>query len=348
MFIYLPYQHQKNRVYKCKVNNREDIDSLREWVILQNPTSNNSTHWWYSELPSDISLLYSKIARNQNIMDMFRKNTKCNIDIINEMNEIYVTAPRKDSCHTSDNIFYTKHIDGPYFLFPFVSCYRVILGLDDNSNVITCFTMIPDHTTVAKGDAVAFDYHREPHYIYDNRDVRDVRDVRVILKIHYCIYPWWAYYFGRLLRELSIQYNRNSRNIFIFTLNTDNKNEKYKKYLTYSMIISTRIFNDIEYYIGYNNISFSCLIYYIGYMTHYNVFLISCLAIHYMRKTTIVPENCKNIALRRDIRFYYVIFSLKIYYIFYNYFLFLQNSYFTNSLLAIYIINDFKYLYELA
>ena len=355
MFIYLPYKHQKNRVYKCKVSNYMDIDRLRDWVISQNPAKDNSSHWWYSELPADISLLYSKIARNQNILDMLVKNTKCNVDIINDMNEIYVSAPQKDSHTTSDKIFYTKHIDGPYYLFPFASCYRVILGLDDNSKVITCFNMIPEDTTVAKGDAVAFDFHRECHYIY-NKSARAAHTAhtagtagaieghRVVLKIHYCVYPWWAYYFGKTLSRLSIHYNRNFRNLFLYTLDAD---EKYKKYLAYFMILSTQIFHNIECYIGYNNISFACFLYYIGYMTHYNVFLLGCLAIHYLRKTTLAPENCKHIALKRDIRFYYVIYSLQIYYIYYCYLLFLPNSYYTNSLLTIYILNDMKYLYDL-
>lgn len=349
MFIYLPYKHQKNRVYKCKVTNYIDMDKLRDWVISQNPVNDNSSHWWYSELPVDISLLYSKIARNQNIIDMFSKNTNCNIDIINDMNEIYVSAPQKNSQATSDKIFYTKHIDGPYYLFPFASCYRIILGLDNNSNVITRFNMIPEDTTVAKGDVVAFDFHRECHYIYNkneqNSENSDTQDkYRVVLKIHYCIYPWWAYYFGKVLSRLSIHYNRNFRNLFLYTLNADNK---YKKYLAYSMILSTQIFHNIEYYIGYNNISFAGLLYYIGYMTHYNMFLLGCLAIHYLRKSTCVPENCQHIALKRDIRFYYVIYSLQIYYIYYSYLLFFTNSYITNSFLIIYIINDMKYLYDI-
>lgn len=350
MFIYLPYKHQKNRVYKCKVSNYIDIDRLRNWVISQNPIKDNSSHWWYSELPGDISLLYSKIARNQNIIDMLVKNTQCNVDIINDMNEIYVSAPQKDSHTTSDKIFYTKHIDGPYYLFPFASCYRVILGLDNNSNVITCFNMIPEDITVAKGDAVAFDFHRECHYIYNKTSnaidkAANMNDgYRVVLKIHYCIYPWWAYYFGKTLSRLSINYNRNFRNLFLYTLNAE---DKYKKYLAYSMILTTQIFHNIEYYIGYNNISFAFFLYCIGYMTHYNVFLLSCLAIHYLRKTTLAPENCKHIALKRDIRFYYVIYSLQIYYIYYCYLLFKPNTYYTNSFLLIYIINDMKYLYDL-
>jgi hypothetical protein len=348
MFVYLPYKHQKKRVYKCKISNYIDIDILRNWVISQNPANDNSSHWWYSELPADISLLYSKIARNQNIIDMFVKNTNYNIDIINDMNEIYVSPPYIHHNNTSDKIFYTSHIDGPYYLFPFASCYRVIVGLDDNSNVITCFNMIPQDTIVAKGDVVAFDFHREPHYIYNKTGTdSSFKNHRVILKIHYCVYPWWAYYFGKVLSTLSIHYNRNFRNLFLFTLNSENTDNKYKKHIAYLMILSTQIFHDIEYYIGYNNISFVCFIYYIGYITHYNVFLLGCLAIHYMRKTTLIPENCKHIALKRDIRFYYVIYSLQIYYVYYYYLLFLPNSYFTNSLFALYIFNSLKYLYYL-
>ena len=348
MLFYFPYKHQKNRVYKCKISDNTEIDELRKWVMSQNPDDNNSSHWWYSELPADISLLYYKIASDKNIITMFAKNTNNSIDIINDMNEIYVTAPQKvissDVSNTSDKIFYTRHIDGPYFLFPFASCYRIILGLDDNSDVVTCFNMIPQDTIVKKGDAVAFDYHREPHYIYNkNKDSKNGH--RVILKIHYCIYPRWAYYFGKVLSGLSIQYNKNFRNLFLFTLKTE---EKYKNYIAYLMILSTQIFHDIEYYIGYNNISFASMMYYVGYLTHYNIFLLGCLLIHYVRKTTYVPENCKNIALKRDIIFYYAIYSLQIYYIYYTYFLFSQNSYYTKSLLFIYILNDMKYLYELA
>lgn len=348
MFVYFPYKHQKNRVYKCRINDYTEIDILRNWVISQNPDNNSSSHWWYNELPADISLLYSKIASNKNIITMFADNmNNMNIDIINDMNEIYVTAPQAVNLNnvnnTSDKIFYTRHIDGPYFLFPFASCYRIILGLDDNSNVVTCFNMIPQDTIVKKGDVVAFDYHREPHYIYNkNKDIKN--NPRVILKIHYCIYPRWAYYFGKILSRLSIQYNRGFRNLFLFTLKAE---DKYKNYIAFLMILSTQIFHDIEYYLGYNNIAFASIMYYIGYINHYNIFLLGCLLIHYVRKTAHVPENCKHIALKRDIRFYYTIYSLQIYYIYYTYLIFLQNSYYTNALLFIYVINDLKYLYEL-
>ena len=187
MLIYFPWIHQKNRVYSTKLHETDDINKLREWVISQNPSKDKSTHIWYNKLPTDISMLYLKLATSDKIINMFKNNLSKyhNIDILNDMNEIYVTAPSstKDE-NTSDTIFYTKHIDGPYYLFPFASCYRLIIGLDDNSNVVTCFNMIPENKIVKKYDVVAFDFHRECHYIYNQNN--ENKDLRVIMK--YIIY----------------------------------------------------------------------------------------------------------------------------------------------------------------
>lgn len=52
------------------------------------------------------------------------------------MNEVYVTGPsRKSEGANSDNIFYTRHVDGPWGLIPFVSVYRCIVGMDKNMMV---------------------------------------------------------------------------------------------------------------------------------------------------------------------------------------------------------------------
>lgn len=52
------------------------------------------------------------------------------------MNEVYVTGPpRFDQDVNSDQVFYTKHVDGPYTLIPFVSVFRCIVGMDKNKLV---------------------------------------------------------------------------------------------------------------------------------------------------------------------------------------------------------------------
>ena len=338
MLIYFPWIHQKNRVYSTKLNETDDINKLREWVISQNPSKDKSTHIWYNKLPTDISMLFLKLATSDKIINMFKNNLSkdYNIDILNDMNEIYVTAPSstKDE-NTSDTIFYTKHIDGPYYLFPFASCYRLIIGLDDNSNVVTCFNMIPENKIVKNCDVVAFDFHRECHYIYNENN--ENKDLRVIMKVHYCVYPYWAYYFGKVLGILSIYYNKAFRNLFLFTLTTNNF---YKKSLATLMVKITQTVHDIEYYIGYNNISYLFILYFISSITNIYIFLFGTSFVHYFRKIDSIKNECDNLVLKRDIRFYYTVYSLQLYYIYYK-------NITTNALMLTYLMNLLLYVFKI-
>lgn len=341
MLIYFPWIHQKKRVYSTKLYETDDIDKLREWVISQNPSKDRSTHIWYNKLPTDISMLFLKLATSDKIINMFKNNLSKdhNIDILNDMNEIYVTAPSstKDE-NTSDTIFYTKHIDGPYYLFPFASCYRLIIGLDDNSNVVTCFNMIPENKIVKKCDVVAFDFHRECHYIYnENNENNENKDLRVIMKVHYCVYPYWAYYFGKVLGILSIYYNKAFRNLFLFTLTTNNF---YKKSLATLMVKITQTVHDIEYYIGYNNISYLFILYIISSITNIYIFLFGTSFVHYFRKIDSIKNACDNLVLKRDIRFYYTVYSLQLYYIYYK-------NITTNALMLTHLMNLLLYILKI-
>lgn len=338
MLIYFPWIHQKNKVYSTKLHETEDIDKLREWVISQNPSKDKSTHIWYNKLPTDISILFLKLATSDKIINMFKNNLSKshNFDILNDMNEIYVTAPSstKDE-NTSDTIFYTKHIDGPYYLFPFASCYRLIIGLDDNSNVVTCFNMIPENKIIKKCDVVAFDFHRECHYIYNENNVN--KDLRVIMKVHYCVYPYWAYYFGKVLGILSIYYNKAFRNLFLFTLTTNNF---YKKSLATLMVKITQTVHDIEYYIGYNNLSYLFILYFISSITNIYIFLFGTTFVHYFRKIDSIKNECDNLVLKRDIRFYYTVYLLQLYYIYYK-------NITTNSLMLTHLMNLLLYVFKI-
>ena len=314
MLAYLPWNNKKNSVYKSKIEDHEEINKLRKWAINQNPSNNKSTHWWYKNLPTDVCMTFYKIALNENIVKMFRANygDDYNIDILNDMNELYVTAPSQtQNNNTSDQIFYTPHIDGPFYLFPFASCYRTIIGLDDNSNVTTCFNMIPYKIALKKGDVVSFDFHRECHYIYNNLDSVN-NDLRVVMKVHYCIYPKWAYYFGRTLGLMSIYYNKLFRNLFLFTII---KNNNFKKYLSSSMILITKIVHDIEFYIGYNNISYIFMLYILSLYTNSHVFLFGSSYIHYLIR---INSEANDIVINRDHRFYYTIYLYNLYNIYYK------------------------------
>jgi len=308
MLTYLPWKHQKNRVYSCNISDSlelNDIHTIREWVISQFPTKETSTHWWYNELPVNISDSFSNITKCDIITNMFKSETgdNYNIDILNEMNEIYISAPTNEYNlnETSDNIFYTRHIDGPFYYIPFASCYRLIIGLDDNREISTNFNLIPEVHTLKKGDVVAFDFHRECHYITKNVLEPINEDFRVVLKIHYCIYPRWAFYIGKLLGLLTILYNKNFRNLFLYTITT---NTVYDKIVVKSMILTTKIVHDIEFYIGYNNISYLCLLTLLSLKTNYYIFLFGSSFIHYFRMIDSISNNCYNLVLKRDYRLY--------------------------------------------
>ena len=315
MLYYFPWQNQQYKIYKCKIAEHSDIDKIREWAVSHSYA--RSTRWNYSMLPADISLLYYTIATNKNKIKMFQDNLGKNyyIDIINDMSEICIMAP----CANSDKCS-TRSIDGPFYLFPFASCYCIILGLDDNCNTVTRFTMMPRRdNTLKKGDVLAYDYNREGHYVYNKHS-----NLQVVLKIHYCVYPRSAYYFGKALGLLSTYYNNAS------------------------IRLNAKIIHDIEYYIGFNNISFLLLLFYISKITHYNIFLFGCSAIYYLRKINKVPDNCNIVVLKRDLGFYYIVYSLQIYYIYVkNLFTSLYISYFTSIIFFTFLYYDMKYLHTI-
>ena len=330
MFLYLPWKFQNSRVLNCKLNN--DIYSLnliRDWVIKQAPPINTSTHWWCKDLPPNINELFCDISKNNKIIEMFKTSfgNDCIVDILDDMNDIYVSPPLNNNKNfkknASDNIFYTRHIDGPFFYIPFASCYRVIVGLDDNRDTMTVFNIIPETYIIKTGDVVGFDFNRECHYITPIIRYNDINDTiynkkyRVILKIHYCVYPKWAFVFGFILSKLSIMYNKLFRDLFLFTLKPQNK---YIKCLAKSMIITTKVYHDIEYYIGNNNIQYILLLYFISSKTNYYVLLLSSSFIHYLRwiDTSVNNIDINNI-FRRDYYFYKFIYMLQFIHMYLSY-----------------------------
>jgi hypothetical protein len=328
MFLYFPWKFQNSRVLNCKLNN--DIyllNLIRDWVIKQEPSINTPSHWWFKDLPPNIYNLFYDISKNTKIIEMFKKSfgKQCIIDILDDMNEIYVSP----SLNNNDNLqkiasnnIYTRHIDGPFFYIPFASCYRVNVGLDDNRDIMTVFNIIPETYIIKTGDVIGFDFNRECHYItpiirYSNNNINDIKKYSVILKIHYCVYPRWAFVFGFILSKLSIMYNKLFRPPFLFTLYPQNK---YIKKLGKNMIIIAKIYHDIEYYIGNNNIQYLLLLYYIASKTNYYVLLLSSSFIHYLRWIDTSNNNTDiNNIFRRDYYFYKFIYMLQFIHMYLSY-----------------------------
>ena len=336
--LYFPWKFQKSRVVNCKLGTANNtLSSIREWVIEQTPSFKTSTHWWYKDLPPNIKESFNDIAKDKKIIDMFKKTLGANhqVNVIHQMNEIYVSPPSNNNKgfvkNASDNIFYTRHIDGPLFYVPFASCYRVIVGLDDNRDIMTVFNMAQETYMIKTGDVIGFDFHRECHYIspviWNNEDTSAIleRKYRVILKIHYCIYPSWAIVFGIILSNLSILYNKLFRDLFLFTLIPQSK---YTRYLAKCMVISTQTYHDIEFYVGYNNIHYLLLLSYVSSNLHSNVFLFGSSFVHYLRwiDTEKYGNECNNI-FRRDYYFYKFLYMLQFYHMYFSYYVDSPNIY---------------------
>jgi hypothetical protein len=325
--LYLPWKFQKSRVLNCKL--RKDhylLNSIREWVILQEPSTTTSSHWWYKDLPEDIKEMFYNTTKDKKIIEMFKRSfAGYRIDILHQMNEICVSPPKDFEKNASDNIFYTRHIDGLFFYIPFASCYRVIIGLDDNRDIMTIFNLTHETYIIKTGDVVGFDFHRECHYISPiiwNEGIAALaatqeKRYRVILKIHYCVYPYWAIVFGFILGKLTILYNKLFRDLFILTIRPRNK---YTRYLAKLMVISTQAYHDIEFYIGYNNIQYLAILYYISSNLHANLFLFGSSFVHYLRwiDTQNYSSEVNNI-FRRDYYFFKFLYMLQYFYMYFSY-----------------------------
>lgn len=282
-YIYLPFQNRRPRVlsYKLTMGDIEHIDDIRKWVIRQCPSKFTSSHWWYNKLPADVKEHFRNISESCTIMSMFqnRFGNDIGIDCLHDMNEIYVSPPceKKD---TSDLVFFTRHIDGPYYYMPFASCYRLIIGMDNNKEIKTVFDMVPYDKTVGRGDVIAFDFHRECHHIEKIPDESN-DDFRVVLKVHYCIYPKCMRIFGTILGRLSIHYNKQFRSLFLYTITPETV---LQKITARNVVFFTKLYYTLEAYIGYNNILyllFTSLLSY--YASNYYIFVIATSYIHYMR-----------------------------------------------------------------
>uniref|UniRef100_A0A7S0Z2X0 phosphatidyl-N-methylethanolamine N-methyltransferase n=1 Tax=Hemiselmis tepida TaxID=464990 RepID=A0A7S0Z2X0_9CRYP len=308
-----PWQFQRSRVLMCKLTSREDVanlDLIRSWTMRQGPSKTTSSHWWHTApspqtppsqvLPAEQRKAFDQIAKCKTITDMFHSAfaSSWTLDVLNGMNEVYVSSPTTVK-KTSDEVFYTKHIDGPYYYVPFASCFRMIIGMDANEEITTVFDMVPTEQAAQKGDVLAFDFHRECHYIRKNEG-KSNSDFRIVLKVHYCVYPKWALPFGLLLGWLSTRYNKAFRALFLFTINPKTPFEHFS---AWNVVFWTKVVYAAEAYFGYNNALYISLLALLGWRFNYLIFLVGTSFVHYLRyiNTYYHRDNVAYTVFKRDV-----------------------------------------------
>lgn len=255
----------------CRIVNGRVTEDTESWSsqlcswILEHNTNNedidkpkSSRHWWYTELPATIQIMFDKCTNSSHIQKCMRERvfdeTSYSIVPIREMDELYVTGPPRAAKSHSDRVFFIPHIDGPFSWFPYASVYRCMVSLNQNDNITTEFLMAEKNYTLTNGEFVAFDFNREIHMIREKESYTPTaaaKPPRICAKVHYCIFPkgWEAY--GLWCAQWNIWYNKRFRELFLHTINPITLQEWAA---SLQVVYSTYVFVYSDMWIGHRNI----------------------------------------------------------------------------------------------
>ncbi len=288
---------------------RADMGTIMKWVRDRCPALSQSTHWWQSDLSEDAGDAFQRLACDGQLIAMLKSfhGRGYRIDPVFEMNEIYVTGPVKET--SSDKVFYMGHVDGPWAVFPAARLYRCMLALNENREVTTWFSMShPDgHADegyrLQNGDAVAFDFNRELHYITRIASA-ETTEPRVNLKLHFVAYPTAVPLYGKWLRWLTATYDIRARQLFLQTINPDGM---WAKLRTYWVLGWTGVFEWVVRRIGWTNLAYVAAVLLAAVVTRQWVWFLAATGfVHYAiyLGTMDEPDRVSFGTFRRDAMFF--------------------------------------------
>ncbi|KAI8916245.1 hypothetical protein EDD86DRAFT_198110 [Gorgonomyces haynaldii] len=273
-----------DRMVKVKLDsdqNKKDMQIIRDWLDEQVLPKDVTTHYWFAKLPKEINDAFARLAHDEKVLGGFNDffpNPQYETIVWASMNEIYV-ATTDTTKATSDNVFYSNHLDGPWMCYPFASVYRAILALNPNDHIRTVFTAHPTSKILTDGDLWAFDFNREVHRI---EKVKEASNQRYTLKLHYLVYPKALPFYGKILGYMTSIYDTIARLAFLKTLQPQGPLD----YMLWLVIMTaTRIFYGVIRAAGNSGaMSFVVASAVIMYFTKTDLplFLISSSFIHYM------------------------------------------------------------------
>ena len=202
-------------ISKLEKNNSE-LKNIEDWVVEKLPIVRPKTsyHWWVEDTDSQIKYLIKSLLYSEAII----QNIGTNVIPVESMNEVYVSSKKNGDNTTSDTVFTTEHIDGPFWFLKGVSLFRVILAINDSDMYTTKITQKKMSITLSKGDLIGFDFNRSSHLIEKNVNSVTTND-RIVLKLHYLKYSketWTMYIYFAIM--CNILYDRIARQLFLYTL----------------------------------------------------------------------------------------------------------------------------------
>jgi|TARA_B110000093_G_scaffold183404_1_gene234418 hypothetical protein len=259
----LEHNHIKSEALSEKDKTTSNfLKQIKDWGLKGSTDYSKSTHIWYSDLPPILKSVFDIVKNDDTVISLFRnlfKVTEYDYINLDGMNEIYVTGEDRLKEHTnSDQVFFISHTDGPFCFIPFISVYRCLVGLNENTSVTTHFPMIEDTYVLNRGDILAFDYNRDVHYITKDND-KQYDEPRVALKLHYCLYPKGWHMIGSIVGGIHVLYNSVLRSLFLKTIRPINIIDNIFSKL---IVWTTHVVIYTDVLIGYRNIIYFTLIYF--------------------------------------------------------------------------------------
>ncbi|MEM6468989.1 MAG: hypothetical protein AAF802_05420 [Planctomycetota bacterium] len=275
---------------------REDFERIVHWVCEKQPTVTSSTHWWKSDLTVESGEAFERLATDRQLLRTIESfhGPGFTVEPVHAMNEVYVTGPKKQ--HSSDSVFYMGHVDGPWAVFPGASLYRCMLAVNANHEVITHYPMStpadadPETYRIEHGDAVAFDFNRELHYI--TRETHpEQTEPRINLKLHFVAFPTAVPWYGRLLSSLTVLYTVMTRELFLKTIVPDGWMAK----LTTRWVLGwTRFFEWVVLRLGWGNLVYAALAFGVAALCRsWSVALVLLSFVHYCIYVGTLAERSK-------------------------------------------------------
>jgi hypothetical protein len=263
---FLPYLVTRNRCVVCTVASRSAVETLRDWIHKNVPSTPETTHVWPHK--QDVTAKATvQLEQDAAIEAGFRTVFPAkhyDVKPVQEMNEIYVTAVGAKKAINSDAVFYTPHTDGPYWFLPGASLYRVLVGVTPNQMVRTRFNLqheSQDQVLDMYG-VVGFDYNRELHWI-DHVPGAKNTERRSLLKLHFIVYPAGWHRYGKLCAYLNTTYNTWARGNFLQTLRPAGL---YDYAMAWWIWLTTWGNASFEEYIGWDNLVYIGAAYLLGPM----------------------------------------------------------------------------------
>uniref|UniRef100_A0A0G4FVB1 phosphatidyl-N-methylethanolamine N-methyltransferase n=1 Tax=Chromera velia CCMP2878 TaxID=1169474 RepID=A0A0G4FVB1_9ALVE len=291
----------QNRTVFAKLDDQEERElrqTICDFVREKNPVKTSTTHHWFHALEGRVKEAFEGLAHSPKIFSAFRElydEGAYEVEVVEGMNEIYVACEHFRG--NSDQVFYMKHIDGPYAIFPFCSVYRAMLACNTNNQIETHFPGLPGMNVLSDGDIMGFDFNRELHYI-DNSDKPNT-DFRINLKLHYAVYPRCLKPLGKLCKWLTTRYDIGARNLFLYTIKPTTF---FQRFMAWQVLSTTWLMAYTESFVGFQNILYFSLLGMAAFaLKSYEVFLVGSSFLHYFLYIATYYQR-KNVAYKLFLR----------------------------------------------